>query len=84
VRHAGGGRGARPRRLRCSRPGPCGVDPGRIGKPWALQKKELRQIRAAAKKLPDGGMVSDPRFGPDAKLDKAQDTLTRYWFAHCG
>lgn len=58
--------------------------PAEIAKPWALQKKELREIQAAAKKLRDGGMLSDPRFGPDAELDKAQDTLTDYWFAHCG
>ena len=57
--------------------------PREIAKPWALQKKTLRQIQAAAKKLPDGGMLSDPRYGPDATLDRAQDTLTDYWFAHC-
>ena len=58
--------------------------PPEIAKPWALQQKELREIRAAAKKLPDGGTLSDPRYGSDALLEKAQDTLTDYWFAHCG
>lgn len=57
--------------------------PEQIADEWNLQKSTLKKADAAAKKLPAGGTLSDPRPFYFDKLTKAQQTLTHYWFDTC-
>lgn len=62
--------------------------PAEIGKPWALQKRTLRRVEAAAGKLKSDQALGelpevDPKDFHGGAIDEAQDTLTDYYFAHC-
>ena len=62
--------------------------PSEVAKPWALQKRTLLRVEKAAGRLSSDQTLADL---PDVDLrsfhggaiDKAQDTLTDYYFAHC-
>jgi hypothetical protein len=55
--------------------------PAEIAEPWARQRNALLQVQAAANQLPEGQSL---RASPEpAELVEAQDSLTKYWFAHC-
>ena len=57
------------------------VPPTEIAEPWARQKSALLDVKAAAEQLYNGESLRG--VPPHPELDQAQDTLTKYWFAHC-
>lgn len=63
--------------------------PAEIAEAWALQKRTLLRIEAAAARLSDGQALGDASAPTDVRdlhggtIDRAQETLTDYYFAHC-